>query len=209
MRAIIIIAIIAITAKAYASIELKAPETCVVGELVILDASESTCESLKWQVLRVDSALSESIDFRAFDKIACFSARESSIWLIIVSGVIEGKPELLTRKLTVIGNDNITNDLDSKIKVWLKLVKSNTVKEESLKLAQSFRTISNASIPPEKFLEATALANKQILGDSLQLWIPFFDELGRYLDSLDNLVSTVDYQKLWVEIANGLERAIK
>lgn len=193
---------------AYAEIKLNAPDACVVGELVSLDASESTCEKLKWQVLRVDPALDECLDFRAFEKIACFSARAESIWLVIISGVAEdGSPEMLTHKL-VVGNCSgpATANLGSKIKTWSKLVVEE--REAAAKLAQSFRAISNADIPAEKFLEATAKANKQALGSSLQAWMPFLDKLGDYLDTHPPS-TTEEYQRVWVEIADGIERAFK
>jgi len=190
-----------------AEIKLNAPDNCVVGELVTLDASESTCEQLKWRVLLVHSSLDECMDFKSFGKVACLSSRVPSTWLILISGVAEdGSPEMLTHKLTV--EDGIKNpavaNLGSRINNWSKLVKTN--REAAAKLAQSFRAISNAEIPADKFLEATAKANKQALGDSLEAWMPFLDCLGTYLDE-NPPITTQDYQRVWVEIANGIERA--
>jgi hypothetical protein len=195
--------------SAHAEIKLNAPDDCVVGELVTLDASESTCEQLKWQVLLVHSSLDECMDFKSFGKVACFSSRIPSTWLILISGVAEdGSPEMITHRLVVEGgieNPAVAN-LESKIKTWSKLVKTD--REAAIKLAQSFRAISNADIPAEKFLEATAKANKQALDDSLEAWMPFLDRLGTYLDEVQ-LSTTADYQRVWVEIADGIERAFQ
>lgn len=191
----------------FAEIKLDSPDSCVVGELVTLDASESTCEKLQWQVLRVDPGLEECIDFKPFGKVACFSSRQPSIWLVIISGVAaDGSPEMTTHKLLVEGKSGPLLGLGSKIKTWSKLVE--TEREVALKLAQSFRAISNADIPADKFLEATAKANKQALGEALEAWMPFLDRLGDYLD--ENSPNTTEgYQKLWIEIANGIERAFQ
>lgn len=211
MKYFIAILVMLLATPAFAEIKLEAPNECVVGELVTLDASESTCEKLKWQVLEVDVALSECVDFKAFGKVACFSARTSSIWLVLISGVAEdGSPEMITHKLVVGGAGGpAAVNLDSKIRSWSKAIdKTEKTKGEAMKLAQSFRAISNADIPADKFLEATAKANKQALGEALQAWVPFLDRLGEYLDSAQ-LNTTEDYQAIWVEIADGIERAFK
>lgn len=210
MRYLLAILAMFLTTPAFAEIKLDAPDSCVVGELVTLDATGSTCERLQWQILCVNSDLDECVDFKPFGKEACFSARASSIWLVIISGVsVEGAPLMLTHKLVVEGNTPealVKLNLGAKISTWAKLVTSD--RDKAMRLAQSFLAISNAEIPADKFLAATAKANKQALGDSLEAWMPFLDKLGAYLDETQ-LRTTEDYQRTWVEIASGIERAFK
>jgi hypothetical protein len=191
--------------------EAIGPTTCVVGELVVLDASSLASEEVIWKVLRVDSSLIESQDFKAFGKVACFSARESGLWLVIVSGVAEGKPCMLIHSIEV-GGGSVAPKLETQMKQWVPLVKSKNVKEEASRLAQSFQIIASTDLPVEKMLEATAIANKQALGNSLQAWIPFLDKLGDHLDQLaadKKLVTKEDYKKVWLDIASAIERNFK
>jgi len=199
------------------TIILQAPDTCVVGELVTLDASSSASKEVEWKVLRVDSGLDECLDFKAFGKVACFSAREPSQWLVIISGVdAGGKPAMQTHSILVDGGGSpsgpSTPSLESRIRTWSKKVESDNLREEAIKLAQSFRALAAAELPVNKVLEATALANKQALGESLEAWIPFLDALGTYLDDLGEaggLESREQYERVWNDIADSIERTFK
>lgn len=188
------------------TIELDAPDTCVVGELVTLDGSKSESE-LTWKVLRVDSSLEECLDFKSFGKVACFSARASSHWLVIVSGVSkDGKPSMITHSIVVGDGGGSVVNLESKIRTWARKVETENRREEAIKLAQSFRALAGAELPADKIIEATAFANKQALGDSLEAWMPFLDPLGDYLDEA-GLETRDDYRRTWIEIAEAIERA--
>lgn len=195
---------------------LQAPDVCEIGELVTLDASASASPEVTWKVVRVDATLEECMDFKAFGKVACFSAREASMWLVIVSGVgPDNQPIMMTHSITVDGGvpgPGPGPSIESKIKQWSRLVESDNTREEAIKLAQSFRALAGAELPVDKVLEATALANKQALGTSLQAWMPFLDKLGTHLDELaanDGLSTRDDYQRTWNAIADGIERAFK
>jgi hypothetical protein len=188
---------------ALAEIELTAPDTCVVGELVLLDASASLGDSLTWEVHP------STEDFRVFGKQACFSGRAAGTFLVIIAGVEDEQPVLKTHTLTVEGGI-VSSDLSSRMQEWAKLVTSENTSEEALKFAQSFRALAGAKIPVEQILEATADANRRALGESLEAWKPFLDRLGLYLDTLSvdgKLTTPADYQQTWVRLADVIEES--
>jgi len=176
-----------------AEIKLKAPDTCVIGELIVFDALESDSEVLVWEIVPPTE------DFKARGKEAFFSSRQDGDYLIIIAG---SGPVLLVHSIHVQGS----NSLDSRIKELLKKVVTTNGREEAIKLAQSFRGVTGTSIT--EILDATAKANRAALGDSLGNWIPFLDGLAAYLDST-NLESRDDYIKTWNAIADAIERHVK
>jgi hypothetical protein len=185
-------------------IRLEAPEVCVVGELVVLDASESVSETLVWQISPFTP------DFKVFDKQACFSSRVIGEYMVIIAGVEEGQPVLRTHMLRVGVVSPV--DLSTQMEEWAKEVTSENVMEEALKFAQSFRALADADIPPEQFITATADANRRALGESLDAWKPFLDRLGAYLNTLavdGRLLSPDDYRKTWITVADSIEECFK
>lgn len=187
---------------AYADIKLTAPDECVVGELVRLDAIESDSEVLKWEVIP------STPDFEAVGKRAFFSSRVAGDYLIIIAGSEDNKPVLYTHVIRVDGDSPVTHQLDFRIKELLKKVVSHNGREEAIKLAQSFRAIAGAGIPVENIVESTARANRSALGNSLEQWKPFLDGLAEYLDT-KQLSTPEDYQKTWNQIADSIERYVK
>jgi len=198
MKYILSVLILFVSSVSSAEIILKAPDTCVVGELVRIDASESLSEELKFEVIP------ETPDFEAVGKKAFFSSRTGGDYLIIVAGSEDNKPVLMTHVIHVEG----TTGLDSIIKELLKKVITSNGREEAIKLAQSFRAIAGTGIPVDHILVSTAKANQLALGSSLEQWKPFLDGLALYLDGL-NLQTLDDYQRTWLTIADAIERHVK
>lgn len=194
---------------ALADIKLNAPTDAQVGELIRLDATESTCEDLIWEVIP------ETEDFEAVGKKAFLSSRAGGEYLIIIAGSEENKPVLHTHRVYVEPlvppdpDDPNTVSLDSEIRKWLTKVRSDGGKEEARKLAQSFRFVAGSPhVKVEDFLTAAASSNRMVLGDSLDAWKPFLDGLGRYLDK--NPPRTLpNYQKVWNTIADSIERHVQ
>lgn len=187
---------------AYAEIKLEAPDSCVVGELVRFDATESDSEKLIWEIVP------ETPDFHPKGKEAFFSGREGGEFLVIIAGT---GPALRTHLIVVEGG-TVSTSLDFKIKELLKKVVSSNGREEAIKLAQSFRAIGNTEIPIEKLLEATAKANRLALDDNLDAWEPFLVGLGTYLDrqaDSGQLTTRQHYQQTWNAIANSIEKYVK
>ena len=194
----VLLLLFAVVTQAPASeIELKAPETCVIGELVRLDASKS--EAVIWEVVP------PTPDFQAVGNIAFFSSRAGGDYLIVVASTNGGKPLLKTHKIHVEPAGTPASNLDFTIKELLKEVVTTNGREEAIKLAQSFRAIGGTALPSDQILDATAKANRAALGKSLDAWKPFLDGLATYLD--ENQVT--NYPMTWNAIADSIERHVK
>lgn len=191
---------------------VKGPESCDIGELVRIDATASQCESLVWRIIP------ESKDFEAVDgtKRAMFSSRVPGTFLVVVAGAIDDKPHMNIHTITVVGTVPQPNTpaalkpIDQQIVTWFALVKTEQRKEEAKKLAGVFRTLSSTDLEVGKILEATAAANRNTLGKSIDGWVPFLDALGKELDlyiANKQLGTKEQYRELWVKIAEGLEKA--
>lgn len=187
-------------------VQLKVPNTCEVGELVRLDASASNVDSLAWSILP------DTPDFETVSegKRAFFSARSGGEYLIIVAGAKDGKAYLIHKTITVKGIPRPLSGLSAKISGWLSLLPD--IEDRNMKLlsmATVFKKLAQEPVAPDKMVEATALANSAVLGDTIEKWIPFLDKLGTELDKLieDGKLSTTEqFQATWNEIASSLER---
>jgi hypothetical protein len=167
---------------AFADIKLNAPEEAEVGELIRLDASESACEDLIWEVIP--------------------NTEEDNKPVLLTHRVY-------VEPLEPVDPDDTTINLDGLIRQWLTKVRSDGGKAEAIKLAQSFRFIAGSPHTKlEDFLEATATSNRMVLGDSLDAWKPFLDGLGRYLDK-NPPKGLKKYQDVWRAIATAIERHVQ
>lgn len=184
--------------------ELNAPKTCDVGELVRIEAPADI--NLKWVILP------ETPNFEVVNNRAFLSAQATDTeFLIIVSGARADEPFLWTAKIVVTGEATPLT-LDVKVSRWLDLVESEHKLEEAKRLASVFRTLSTTEIEATKILAATAVANRQALGESLEAWMPFLDALGSELDAFvenKQLETREDYREIWSLIAQGIEKGIE
>jgi hypothetical protein len=195
---------------------LTAQETCKVGELVRLDASQSDVDGLTWQILPGTS------DFEVIEdgRRAFFSARADGPreFLVILAGARGGTPFLQHHKLTVEGIEAIEPDdptpasLGQKIRGWLDKVEDYEGKaSKALAMAEAFRSLADKEdLDVNDILEATAVANSAILGDDLDKWVPFLDDLGAELDLYieEHALDTREqYREIWLRIAAGIEKA--
>jgi len=185
-------------------IQLKAPLTCDVGELVRFDARDSEVDSLVWDTIPATNDF-EVVGLRAF-----FSARSGGEYRILIAGAKDGKAFLVHQKITVKGVAATLTGLTGKIDNWLGTVPKDMPgrKDKLLAMAGVFRKLSQGDIDTDKILESTALANSAILADTIASWAPFLDKLGTELDDMIDdrkLEDAGDYRKTWAEIARGLE----
>ena len=188
-------------------IELKAPLTCEVGELVRFDARESDVDALVWDIIP------PTPDFEIVDKRGFFSARSGGEFLILIAGAKGGKAFLVHQRLTVTGAAIPSTGLTRKVEDWLKLVPESADKKAKLVgMAGVFRKLAEKPVSPEKMVEATALANSAVLGDSVKTWVPFLEKLGTELDAMvaaKTLTTIEQYQTAWREIASAMEAAAR
>lgn len=193
-----------------AEIVLVAPSEAVVGELVRFDVSESTADSFQWVVVP-DSVT----DFEVYANgaKAVFSARVDGNYRFIVACAKGGTVDVVTHVVRVKGPPPMPegDSLASWIPFWMWSYK--LPRDEVEALAASFEAIaadvSNLQEPAD-WIKRTAEANREVLGDSLPLWTPILDRIGKVLGQRATegaLMTPEDHAKVWKEIAEGLRRS--
>lgn len=193
-------------AEAEAKVVLVAPSTCRVGELVRLDVSESSADSFKWILVP------DSVDFLVYDggARAVFSARMEGEYRFIVACAKDGTVDVVTHVVKVVGPPPMptTDSLSEWIPFWNWA--EMLPKEECDLLAASFEAVAALSHEldtPEKWMEMTAKANRNALGDRLEAWKPMLNKIGAALKKRAEsgaLTTPEDHEKAWLEIAQGL-----
>lgn len=193
---------------AEAKIVLVAPSTARIGELVRLDVSESTASSFRW-LLVPDSVT----DFLTYDSgaRAVFSARKAGEYRFIVAcGAEDGSVDVVTHVVKVLSPPNppASDNLAEWIPYWNWTL--DLPEEECRALAESFEAIADRSeeLPkPQDWIDATAKANREVLGDRIDAWTPMLDKIGMKLLNMAEagiLQTPEDHAKVWREVARGL-----
>lgn len=182
---------------------VKIPAEVEIGELVRMDASENDVEGITWRIIP------ETPDFVIVDngRRAFFSSRSGGEFLVIVAGARDGLAFLYVQTLTVTGSPVPSSGLALKFSQWIKKA-PNADLTKLPGMAGVFRNLATGNTPIEEMLDATALANSAVIGDSVDGLAPFLDALGKELDRLDKagaLETREDYQSVWLEIAAALD----
>jgi len=177
-----------------------------VGELVRLDVSESTADSFKWELVP------DSVDFEVYadGRKAVFSARTPGEYRFIVACAKGGTVDVVSHVVKIIGRPAAptNNSLAQWIPFWLW--DYDLPRKERLALADSFEAISKRADElktAKDWIEATAKANREILGDSVDNWKPIIDKIGAALLKMAKsgaLVTPEQHAAVWKEIAQGL-----
>ena len=190
-------------------IVLRAVNSAVVGELIVLDASNSLVDDLIWKVVP------ETQDFQVFEdgKRAALSSRHEENYLVTIAGAKAGKAFLVQQVIPIFPNGPTPNGapVTDKIKKLVFRIPSYEGKEEHAKgLARIFRETAE-STSTESMLEATAVANTAFLGDRLEEWKPLLTELKKEFDArlaAGELETPEQYRTLWFQIADGLDGGV-
>ena len=191
-----------------AEIILHAPDFVEVGELVRLDARDSTVDKLTWQIIPYTD------DFEVIEGgvRAFLSSKTPGEYLIIIAGAKGGEPYLIHQRIIVEGEEVAPGpeSLESKVAGWVRKVDNYDGKQaKGIAIAMVFREIAGKEdIAVDQILEATALANSAVLAGDVDKWVPFLDALGHELDGYE-LSTREEYKSLWLSIANGIEKALK
>jgi hypothetical protein len=197
-----------------ASVVVKAPESARVGQLVVLDASESYVDAFKWEVTpKTDNFVVIEDGKKAF-----FSGEKPGNYTFWVAGAADKTVDLKSVTITIEGvvpPDPGPTGLDAKIRQWLKLVKSDTWAQEANALGASFRSVSlqiTSGIikTPEDVIKATKISNQATLGAKVAAWDSTFgQELRKELNSLSaagKLPDAASHAALWLQIGEILEK---
>lgn len=191
-----------------AKVVIKAPEKVKVGQLVTLDVSGSTASTFSWQVIPPTE------NFRVIEggKEAVFSSQVGGDYLFVVAVGKDDTVDVQVHKVTVTGGQpQPTDDFATKVAAWCEKVESPTKRDDALKLAQSFSSVSaiiSDTMTPADIVEATKKSNRDALGSNLDHWVPFLESLQAELKAQNDagkLQDTAAHAAMWRAIADGLK----
>lgn len=190
------------------SIVLKAPEKAKVGQLVILDVSESVANSFKWECQQKTS------NFLVIDggRRAVFSAETGGQYTFVIAAAKEDMVDVKIHTIKVPSEAaNPGDELSAKIASWCEPITSATKRDDALKLAQSFSSVCAVitdEMSPADIVEATKKSNVDALGSSLENWVPFLKGLQAELKATaeaGKLSDTESHRLMWRSVAEGLK----
>lgn len=187
---------------------VKAPETCVIGEMVTIDATASNCDTFEWLVIP------ETVDFRIITngQEALFTSRTPGTYIFIIAGTRDGilmplkEVTIIVEGSTPLPPAIVDNAFTIMVKSWLPANANPIILE---RLARSFERV--ASIAHEdiaSLVKTTSLSNQSALGVNSPQYKPFLVAFSTHLKT--NLTdATIDeHVKLWFNLADIL-REIK
>lgn len=183
---------------------VKAPETCVVGEMVTIDATASNCDTFEWKVIP------ETNNFRVITngQEALFCASAPGKFIFVIGGTRDGILMPL-KDITVIVEASIASPLiipddafTIKVKSWLPTNIDPVILE---KLAKSFERVASANHKDvASLVKTTALSNRGILGPQLEMYKPFLVAFSVHLKT-NYTEATIDkHVELWFNLAATL-----
>jgi hypothetical protein len=196
-----------VPAQVEAKIVLSAPSVCRIGELVRLDVSESVADSFKWLLVP------QSQDWLTYEggAKAVFSARTAGDYQFIVAVAKGGSVDVVTWVVKVMEPPS-EPAVDASLTEWIPFWnwELDLPADECQALAASFDDLADRSATleePADWIEATAKANRAILGDRVSAWAPMLDKIGAKLLKMaesGDLSTPDDHARVWREIAEGL-----
>lgn len=203
-----------------AEIIIIAPTEVKIGELVILDVSQSIANEFEWMIVP------ETDDFLIIDdgRRAVFSSGVAGEFMFIIAGAVGDSVDVKRHVVRVVGNtpppepvdpidpDDPVSALSEKVGSWCGKIQSPTRTSDATKIAAAFESIAaqidaGTLTEPHKIVLATSKANREALGDQLQAWIPFLRSLQAELEQQADdglLVTPAQHSVTWKEIAKGL-----
>lgn len=192
-----------------AKLVVEGPTKVKAGDLVVISVEKSRAASFKWIVLPSTN------NFLVIDegKRIVFSSGVGGDFKFIVACSLGDTCDVAVHTVTVIGEAaGPTNNLSSRIALWCEDVQSDSKRDDCLKLAQSFSSVASVMegkslTTPSEFVSATYKSNQDALGDKIEDWTPFRENMADYLTQLaedGKLETTQDHVKVWRAIAEGL-----
>ena len=198
-----------VVATDVAKLVVDGPETAKAGDLVIISVEKSDAASFKWIMIPATD------NFLVIDggKRAVFSSGVGGTYQFIVACAKGDTCDVIVQTVTVEGQPATPVDnLENRIIMWCKTIKSDTQRDDALQLAQSFSSMailaeSGQITSPKDLVTATFKSNQDALGTKLDLWSPFRDGLAKELKSLaevGELTDTQSHVRVWKSIASAL-----
>jgi len=194
-----------------AKLVIEGPTKVKAGDLVVLSVEKSRAATFKWIVIP------STTNYLVIDngKRVVFSSGSSQIpeFKFIVACSLGDTCDVAVHTVTVIGQTTeIVDSFESKIAGWCESVKSDTKRDDILKLAQSFSSVAmimegGTLVTPTDIVNATFKSNKDALGDKLDAWLPFREGLAnelRQMSANGKLADTAAHLQVWKIIAGSL-----
>lgn len=197
---------------------IEAPASVKVGDMIIMDLSKSVGDGFD-MIIRP-----EPPQVRVFDNgktVVTASGYETTEYLFIVSCALNGKSDVKTHVVRVVGQEPTKpvnpvkpgDDIAGKVIQWVSSVNSPTPRDDAMKLAQSFASlatvIENGTFSsPSEIVAATKASNRDALGDNLEYWIPFLEGLMTELKAMSDanmLSDTAGHGLVWRLVSLGLK----
>lgn len=191
-----------------AKIVLKAPDKAKIGQLVILDVSESTAATFRWELQQ------KTANFLVIDngRKAVFSAEAGGDYTFVVAAASGNSVDVKIFTVKVAGGaPQPGDDIGTKIAKWCEKIDYPAKRDDLLKLAQSFSSVSAVitdQMGPADIVDATKKSNRDALGNNIQNWVPFLEGLQGELKSLaegGKLPDNEAHRRIWRAIADGLK----
>lgn len=211
--------------NAKAEIIIEGPAEIKVGQLARLTVEKSNGKTFKWKVLPATD------NFQVYDdgRRAVFSSPIIGEFVFIVASANDGDVDVktLTIKVTNEGGPigpsptptpvNPATGLAGKVYEWSKSVTSANKKAEAGKLAESFSNIAKQIqdeqlTTADQIIAATKTGNQAALGNVLQSWVPFLEQLQKEMKTQAEaglLVTPEQHAIMWRQIAEGLTNVAK
>lgn len=194
---------------------IDAPDKVEVGDIIVVDLSNSVGGGFDFEVIPEPKQVYVDSNGKI---IYCSTGKVATEYRFIVSCAVDGKSDVETKVVEVAGpnpepvepGDNFV----ARVTGWIELVESPSVRDDALKLSQSFSSVatlieSGMFQAAGEIIEATAKSNKDALGDNLQNWIPFLDALMVELTAMDvagKLPNIESHAKVWRDVASALSQ---
>jgi hypothetical protein len=190
-----------------AKIVLEAPSTARVGELVRFDVTASVADSFEWLVVPP----SQDFEVYAEGRKAVFSARMPGEFEFIVACAKDGTVDVVRHVIIVRGPPPMpaTDALDEWIPFWAYTF--NLPTEDAGRLAAVYEQVASRDdlTEPKDWIQATALATRETLGEEIEVWKPLLSKIGEVLlkkAQAGALATPEQHKEQWLEIASGLRK---
>lgn len=198
-----------------AEVVIKAPDKVKVGDMIIVDLSESLGGGFDYAVEPTPPGL------RTFNKgkiIVCGTGDKNVTYTFSVSCALAGDSDIGIHKIKVTGAQapgppvNPGQNIIEKVKDWASEIESPTLRDDAIKLAQSFSSVSiiieqGTFESTKALITATATSNRDAVSGNLEHWTPLLDSLMRELKAMAQLgilSDVTDHARIWKEVAQGL-----
>lgn len=199
-----------------AEVNIKAPDRVKVGDMIVVDLSDSLGDGFDYEVEPTPPGL------RTFNNgqiIVCGTGGKNVTYTFMVSCALGGDSDIAVHKVIVEGEKVPTppsdpgDNLVKKVKAWASDVYSPTKRDDALALSQSFASIaiiidSGTFSTNSELVAATAASNRDALGHNLDKWTPVLNSLMSELKAMAQLGKLPDVQshsKVWKDVARGLK----